>query len=615
MAFIVSARKYRPTRFDEVVGQRTVSTTLKNAIKNGKVAQSFLFCGPRGVGKTTCARILAKALNCSSMQAALESGNAVTDDQVEPCGTCNSCKTFQEQASLNIFELDAASNNSVEDIRKLIEQVRFAPQSGRYKIYIIDEVHMLSQAAFNAFLKTLEEPPHYAIFILATTEKHKIIPTILSRCQIFDFGRVAVADIVEHLKYISEDQGITAEEDGLHVIAQKADGGLRDSLSIFDRIASFSGGTISYQHVLDSLHVLDYDHYFKLTDALLAQDSSSVLLALDQILKDGFEGDHFLMGLCGHFRDLLVCKNPRTLALLEVSPKLRARYGEQCKITPTSFLLSALQLANECMQGYRESQNKRLQIELVLLKMCHITNVVDLAKAGVPTMIAAPTTASAPSVEKKSEVVSSTPPKATTPPSVEPSTDPAVQPGNDLGKQVDVPEAPAKAKSLLRKKPKSKDGLAITSLGKLHENQRKEQEEAEKNKSSQPKEVIELTDELLTSKWAAFTAPFDKGSTGGAILKRVVPKLDQAKHQIRIELASTFEIERIKMEAHDFLQQLKTELNNPNYRLEMLIDPSIKAAREKERKAYTPKEKYEEMYKANPKIKDLVVKFGLELDH
>ncbi|HNI43227.1 MAG: DNA polymerase III subunit gamma/tau [Chitinophagales bacterium] len=371
MSFVVSARKYRPAQFRDVVGQKTITTTLKNALKNDKLAQSFLFCGPRGVGKTTCARILAKVINCQTPTA-----------DYEACNTCPACVAFNHSASFNIFELDAASNNSVEDIRNLIEQVRFAPQVGKYKIYIIDEVHMLSQAAFNAFLKTLEEPPSYAIFILATTEKHKILPTILSRCQIFDFQRIKVSDIVEHLGYICQDQGIEADEDALHVIAQKADGGLRDALSIFDRIASYASGRIQYGNVIEALNILDYDFYFKATDYLLSQNTAALLLLYDEVVRRGFEGDNFISGLCEHFRNLLVCKDPTTVSLLDVTQNLRDRYWQQAQLAPASFLLSALNIAAHAEMNYKNSRQKHLQIELALLKMACINQVVDLAKLG-----------------------------------------------------------------------------------------------------------------------------------------------------------------------------------------------------------------------------------------
>ncbi len=364
--FVVSARKYRPIRFDSVVGQQHVSQTLKNAIQSDHLAQAFLFCGPRGVGKTTCARILAKVLNCQ----------APTSD-MEPCDTCDSCLAFNKNASLNIHELDAASNNSVEHIRALIDQVRFPPQSGRYKIYIIDEVHMLSQAAFNAFLKTLEEPPSYAIFILATTEKHKIIPTILSRCQIFDFNRIQIADMVAHLERICTEEKITAEHEALTVIAQKADGALRDALSIFDRIVSFSGDTIVYQDVIENLNILDYDYYFKVVEAILSEDVSALLLLFDQITRKGFDGDIFTDGLAEHLRNLLVCKNQQTIDLLEISGSIKTRYQEQAALSPLAMILSALSIINDCDVNYKMARNKRLHVEMALIKMAYIQRAMQ----------------------------------------------------------------------------------------------------------------------------------------------------------------------------------------------------------------------------------------------
>lgn len=370
--FIVSARKYRPAKFVDVVGQEHITNTLKNALKNNHLAHSFLFCGPRGVGKTTCARILAKTINCTN----------ITPD-FEACNECESCTSFNSNSSFNIHELDAASNNSVEDIRALIDQVRFAPQSGKYKIYIIDEVHMLSPAAFNAFLKTLEEPPHYAIFILATTEKHKIIPTILSRCQIFDFRRIAIDTIVSHLEAICNTEGITAETNGLHIIAQKADGGLRDALSMFDRLVSFAGKNMTYNDVVTNLNVLDHDYFFKVTEALLTQNIAEALLTFDQIQKNGFDGDDFILGLGEHFRNLFVAKEPNTAKLLEVSGDLKDRYIAQAAIAPIGFLVNALKLSNECDIHYRMSKNKRLTVEIALTKMCFIKDAISISTSPV----------------------------------------------------------------------------------------------------------------------------------------------------------------------------------------------------------------------------------------
>ena len=356
--FIVSARKYRPVTFDSVVGQHAITSTLQNAIRNNTLAQAFLFCGPRGVGKTTCARIMAKTINCLHP----------TED-MEACNECESCVSFNNNASFNIFELDAASNSGVDDIRALIDQVRIPPQIGKYKVYIIDEVHMLSGAAFNAFLKTLEEPPAYAKFILATTEKHKILPTILSRCQIFDFKRITVEDITNHLKKIAAKEGVTAEEEALNIIAQKADGALRDALSIFDQMVSFSGNNITYQDVITNLNVLDYEYYFRMVENILANDINSMLLLLNDVINKGFDPQNFIQGMASHMRNLLLGKDARVIDLMEVSSQLKARYAKQAESCNTAFLLRALDIANECDINFRSANNKRLHLEVALLKM------------------------------------------------------------------------------------------------------------------------------------------------------------------------------------------------------------------------------------------------------
>lgn len=364
---MVSARKYRPATFDTVVGQEHITTTLKNAIRTNHLASAFLFCGPRGVGKTTCARILAKTINCQNLTA-----------EGEACDSCESCVSFNQSASFNIHELDAASNNSVEDIRNLIDQVRYPPQSGKYKIYIIDEVHMLSSAAFNAFLKTLEEPPGYAIFILATTEKHKILPTILSRCQIFDFNRIQPQHIANHLASIATKEGITAEAEALDLIAQKADGGLRDALSMFDLNVTFAADRIiRYKEVLDNLHILDYDYYFKLTNQLLEGNLPQSLLTVDEILRKGFDGHQFVVGFCRHFRDLLVCKDTATVQLLQVTENVRRQYIDQSARAPMSFLLSALSLGGQCDMHYKQAKDQRLHIELWLMKLANLRNLLN----------------------------------------------------------------------------------------------------------------------------------------------------------------------------------------------------------------------------------------------
>ena len=372
--FVVSARKYRPITFDSVVGQKSITSTLQNAIRTNTLAQAFLFCGPRGVGKTTCARIMAKTINCMNPTA-----------DMEACDECESCRSFNSSNSFNIYELDAASINSVDDLRSLVDQVRIPPQLGKYKVYIIDEVHMLSQAAFNAYLKTLEEPPAYAKFILATTEKHKIIPTILSRCQIFDFKRITTDDISKHLQNIALKENITAEDEALNIIAQKADGALRDALSIFDQMVSFSGKNLTYKDVISNLNVLDYDYYFRMVDYILNKDNNSILLLLNNVVENGFDIHHFIQGLATHLRNLLLGRDQRLVELMEVSRQLKARYIEQAQRCSQYFLLKTLDLANQCDLNFRNSNNKRLHIEICLMKMCYVEGQQPIANSQQPT--------------------------------------------------------------------------------------------------------------------------------------------------------------------------------------------------------------------------------------
>ncbi|MCB0478446.1 MAG: DNA polymerase III subunit gamma/tau [Crocinitomicaceae bacterium] len=359
--FVVSARKYRPQTFDSVVGQSSITNTLKNSIKTDHLAQAFLFCGTRGVGKTTTARILAKTINCMNRK-----------ENIEACDECDSCKSFNEGQSLNIYELDAASNNSVDDIRALVDQVRIAPQLGNYKVYIIDEVHMLSPSAFNAFLKTLEEPPKHAIFILATTEKHKIIPTILSRCQIFDFHRIKVEDMVKHLECIAKKEGVTVEQDGLTLIAQKAEGGLRDALSLFDQIVSSTGGQLTYENVILNLNILDYDYFFKLVEFMTSEDIPSAMLLYNEILERGFDGSNFLLGFAEHFRNLMICKDTKTHSMLEAGEKIKQKYLEQAETLSLPFIMRALGVISQVDVDYKASKNKRLLVEIGIMQLCSI---------------------------------------------------------------------------------------------------------------------------------------------------------------------------------------------------------------------------------------------------
>ena len=410
--YVVSARKYRPDTFDSVVGQEHVTGTLKNAVRTDHVAQAFLFTGPRGVGKTTCARILARTINCENL-----------NEDVTTCGECPSCKSFDEGHSLNIFELDAASNNSVDDIRNLIQQVQIAPQVGTKKVYIIDEVHMLSSAAFNAFLKTLEEPPSYAIFILATTEKHKILPTILSRCQVFDFRRITVSDIAKHLAGIAKKEGITAEAQALHTIAQKADGGLRDALSIFDQLVSFGGDRLTYADVLKNLNVLDHEHYFNITDSLVKADPAGALVIFNDILFQGFDGHLFVAGLARHFRDLLVSQDPRTIPLLEVSDELGTRYAEQAQAVPRELLVQGLDRLGQVDSQYKNSKEPRLLVELALIQLAHHGDRTATAPTAQRPAVAQEK--KSPDLTKATATVRPTAPAATTVAEPEPAQRPA----------------------------------------------------------------------------------------------------------------------------------------------------------------------------------------------
>jgi DNA polymerase-3 subunit gamma/tau len=560
--FVVSARKYRPVRFDEVVGQQHVSRTLKNALQTDHLAHAFLFCGPRGVGKTTSARILAKVLNCENR----------TED-FEPCNTCSSCEAFNHNASLNITELDAASNNSVDHIRALTEQVRFPPQRGDYKVFIIDEVHMLSQQAFNAFLKTLEEPPPYAIFILATTEKHKIIPTILSRCQIFDFKRIQPADIIAHLQDICQREGITADPDALHIIAQKADGALRDALSIFDRIVSFSGKEITYGAVIENLNVLDYDYFFRAVDCLLTEDRAGMLLLFDEVLRRGFDADLFLNGLAAHLRDLLVCKDPGTLQLLEVGDRLRDRYQQQSAISPPDLLLTALDIANDCDLNYKMARNKRLHVEMSLLRMVTIRR----AFRNEPIAVAAP---AAP--EKKSPEVAEEPqPNTPQPNTPQPDTPhPTTQRPNN-------PTPPTFATADLESLLATVDEEVLPTVP--HD------------------ELPPLDTEAVELAIEAFRKEGDE--TLCMFLEQAKPEIGD-DGGILLRFGSSRAIACVR-DDDSLITFLREHFQRPDLTMQLVHDDSLKPSRKEIRKRMTAKDKFLMMREKNPALDELRRRFDL----
>ncbi len=602
--FVVSARKYRPQRFADVVGQAHVSQTLKNALKTEHIAHAFLFCGPRGVGKTTNARILAKILNCTDR----------TPD-FEACGTCESCRAFDQSASFNIVELDAASNNSVDHIRELVTQVRFPPQQGKYKVFIIDEVHMLSQAAFNAFLKTLEEPPPYAIFILATTEKHKIIPTILSRCQIFDFRRIQIPDIVAHLQKICDTEGLIAETDALHIIAQKADGALRDALSIFDRIVSGSDGkNLRYTDVIDNLNVLDYDYFFKMTDALLAEDVSQVLMIFDDIMRKGFEGDIFVNGLAEHFRSILVCKDAATLQLLEVGDNLKKRYHQQATIASTSFILTGLNLLNDCDINFRHARNKRLHIEMALIKTAYISQAVELASMPQGTREVA-------SVEKKTDVVnipSNSQPQKNSNPSIvtedappqyktDKSPIPAAEEPIESANEADTPPGPATS-SIKNTVPASM--VSMHKIGSLESiAQMIEEEEAILSQT-----VSKLSYENLLESWKKYAETRESPSTKMALMNAQLD-LEETKVTARVGTDLAIGFIQSEMGLPDFL---RFDLNEYRLTLEAKLDESLTPQELKTatvvKRYLTPREKLKMMMDVNPLVKDLAMKLNLKPD-
>lgn len=575
--FIVSARKYRPATFHSVVGQEALTTTLKNAITGKKLAHAYLFSGPRGVGKTTCARIFAKTINCFNL----------TSDN-ESCNKCESCVAFNEQRSYNIHELDAASNNGVEDIRSLIDQVRIPPQIGKYKVYIIDEVHMLSSSAFNSFLKTLEEPPAHAIFILATTEKHKIIPTILSRCQVYDFNRINISDIVKHLQYVAKQEGITAEPEALNIIAQKADGGMRDALSVFDQSASYTQGNITYKSVIENLNVLDYEYYFKLTEAFLNGDVINSLLILNNILNRGFEGQYIIGGIASHFRDLLVCKDAKTAELFEVGASIRDRYIEIAKRCTNSFLYKGIEIANDCDLNYRQSKNKRLLIELALIKLCQLNDFEANAD-----------------IKKKTELKSIEKASSSTKTELEPKDKSIKKEVVETPKEVHsepktVP--PVKSSPKLSKSKISGMGVSLASLAKKDE---------EVNKTSEKELAVngnnKFTEDDLINAWNEYADTLE-------IEKLLINTMSLYKPTLisdtlfEVKVNSELNKEYLTSNGEALLTFLRAKLKNDD------LTMTIKIAKGNViKKALTSREIFDEMVEKNPSLQNLSDEFGLEL--
>ena len=603
--YIVSARKYRPSTFESVVGQRALTTTLKNAIATGKLAHAYLFCGPRGVGKTTCARIFAKTINCMAPTA-----------EGEACNQCESCTAFNEQRSYNIHELDAASNNSVDDIRQLVEQVRIPPQIGKYKVYIIDEVHMLSASAFNAFLKTLEEPPRHAIFILATTEKHKILPTILSRCQIYDFNRIGVEDTVAHLAYVASKEGITAEPEALNVIALKADGGMRDALSIFDQVVSFTGGHITYQSVIENLNVLDYEYYFKLTDHFLENKVSDALLLLNDVLNKGFDGSHFITGLSSHFRDLLVSKDPATLPLLEVGASIRQRYQTQAQKCSLPFLYRAMKLCNDCDLNYRASKNKRLLVELTLIQVAQITaEGDDIANGRRPKQAIKPIFTQ-PAATQQPQAAPATPQpqvSATAKPQAAPT---AASPANATATPVNTASHATPTAILLAQGKEEKKIPVVKMSGLGVSIKRPKAEEEAKNtapppaaqQTAQPEEDYIFNERDVNYYWQEYAGRMPKEQV--AIAKRM-----QNMH-VTLLNATTFEAvvdnEIVAKEFTSMIPQLQEYLRIRLKNRKVTMTVRISAPAEKVR-AYGRVEKFQMMAQKNDALLQLKDEFGLEL--
>jgi len=587
--FIVSARKYRPATFDTVVGQDHITTTLKNAIRNKTLAQAFLFTGPRGVGKTTCARIFAKTINCQNL-----------DENIEPCNACDSCLSFNRSASFNIFELDAASNSSVDDIRNLVDQVRIPPQAVKYKVYIIDEVHMLSSQAFNAFLKTLEEPPDYAKFILATTEKHKIIPTILSRCQIYDFKRITVRDIARHLEFVARKEQVQAEAEALQVIAHKADGALRDALSIFDQLVSFAGKELHYELVVEHLNVLDYDYYFKVTDFILEGNIYDCLLTFNKVIESGFDGQHFISGLGAHFRDLLVCTDTKTVDLLEVGERIKERYLAQSARCSPKFLIRALDIVQKADFNYKTSNSKRLHIEISLMQLASVNESLTV----VPKTVAPPMIP-----EKKTEPSAARPPQQTLPPvqAFKPTpSPPSVQKSEPQAKPAQPTIAgETKQVAYIPSTISIKDDLSEKS-----NNQEGEETETFDFESEEFLTAKKIHPDRLQRAWNEFAAKIS--TTNPNLYSTLIvtkPEIGD-DFEVNFEVSNTIQEKEIYSKKSELVAFLRDELNNGFIRLKVTVNAAVNQAR-----PYKPDEIYQHFIAKNPAVSDLKQKFGLTLEY
>lgn len=599
--YIVSARKYRPTTFRSVVGQKALVQTLKAAVVTRKLAHAYLFCGTRGVGKTTCARIFAKTINCEHP----------TPDG-EACNECESCRAFNEQRSYNIIELDAASNNSVDEIRSLIDKVRVPPQLGRYKVFIIDEVHMLSTAAFNAFLKTLEEPPHHAIFILATTEKHKLLPTILSRCQIYDFQRITIEDIVEHLRYVASQEGFTVDDDALNVIARKADGGMRDALSIFDQVAASSGGNITYQTTIENLNILDYDYYFRLTDALLDGNVPEALLVFDSVLRAGFGAQLFVNGLSSHFRDLMVSKDAATLPLLDVGTAVAEQYARQAERCDKAFLYKAMDLSNRCDLDYRISNNKRLLVELMLIKICSLGMPQEIGRSSEARILSTPSTPAANPRPAVSPTTAQTNKSVVEVAAQSPSA--ASEPQQEYGQPRTAGEEAAPAASRLQiPRPQVATPQAKVPTRKIPRISLKHG--VEPDPSETPVATVETTVEMnepfaldaLHEAWLRFTKKIPTETVLVQTMYLCMPQmLDATTFEVVVD--NRAQMDKLNGRGADLMAFLRTELRNTH--LEMRIR---EREREERQKAFSPGERFVMLAEKNPELNRLKDIFGLEL--